>query len=69
MPTQIFVNLPVKESRPSVDEFVREAVAAGGSTYSDPKDYGFMYTHGFQDLDGQIWEVFHMDSIPPQQAA
>jgi predicted lactoylglutathione lyase len=24
-------------------------------------DYGFMYGHGFQDLDGHVWEVFYMD--------
>jgi predicted lactoylglutathione lyase len=40
---------------------VRKAVAAGGTTYADPKDYGFMYQHGFQDPDGHIWEVFYMD--------
>ena len=26
-----------------------------------PQDYGFMYGHGFQDLDGHVWEVFYMD--------
>lgn len=44
-----------------VDDLVRKAVAAGGSTYSDPKDHGFMYQHGIQDLDGHIWELFYMD--------
>jgi predicted lactoylglutathione lyase len=63
--TEVLVALSC-ESRPVVDDFVRKALAAGGSTYSDPKDYGFMYTHGFQDLDGHIWEVFHMESMPPQ---
>jgi uncharacterized protein len=49
------------ESRAKVDEMVRKAVAAGGSTYNEPQDYGFMYAHGFQDLDGHIWEPFYMD--------
>ena len=66
--TEVLVALSC-EGRAAVDEFVRKAVAAGGSTYSDPKDYGFMYTHGFQDPDGHIWEVFHMESMPPKQAA
>ena len=66
--TEVLVALS-SESRPAVDDFVRKAIAAGGSTYSDPKDYGFMYSHGFQDLDGHIWEVFHMESMPPPQAA
>ena len=65
--TEVLVALSC-ESRPSVDDFVRKALAAGGSTYNDPKDYGFMYAHGFQDLDGHIWEVFHMESMPPQAA-
>ncbi len=50
------------ESREQVDEMVGKAVAAGGSTYNAPKDHGFMYQHGFQDLDGHIWEVFSMDA-------
>jgi uncharacterized protein len=49
------------ETRGEPDELVRKAVAAGGTTYSEPKDYGFMYQHGFQDLDGHIWELIHMD--------
>ena len=48
-------------SRARVDEMVAQAVAAGGRIYSKPKDYGFMYGHGFQDLDGHVWEVFYMD--------
>jgi hypothetical protein len=23
--------------------------------------HSFMYQHGFQDLDGHIWEIFFMD--------
>lgn len=49
------------DSRAAVDDQVRKAVAAGGTTYAAPQDHGFMYQHGFQDLDGHIWEVFHMD--------
>jgi predicted lactoylglutathione lyase len=49
------------DSREQVDEIVKKAVAAGGSLYSEPKDYGFMYQHSFEDLDGHSWEVFYMD--------
>lgn len=49
------------ENREQVDMQVRKAVAAGGSTYNAPRDHGFMYGHGFQDLDGHIWELFYMD--------
>jgi predicted lactoylglutathione lyase len=49
------------ESREKVDDMVRNAVAAGGKTYNQPQDHGFMYGHGFQDLDGHIWEVMYME--------
>lgn len=49
------------ESRAEVDEIVAKAIAAGGSTYKEPNDMGFMYQHGFQDLDGHLWEVFFME--------
>jgi predicted lactoylglutathione lyase len=49
------------ESLAKVDEMVRKAVAAGGATYNRPQDHGFMYGHGFQDLDGHIWELIYME--------
>ena len=49
------------DGRAEVEETVLKAVAAGGSTYAEPKDHGFMYQHGFQDPDGHIFEVFWMD--------
>jgi len=58
--TEVLVALST-ESREKVDELVRKAVAAGGTTYNQAKDYGFMYGHGFQDLDGHIWETFYMN--------
>jgi uncharacterized protein len=58
--TEVLVCLSL-ESRANVDEIVRKAVAAGGATYSEPQDHGFMYGHGFQDLDGHIWELIHME--------
>jgi uncharacterized protein len=58
--TEVLVCLS-SESRAKVDEMVRKAVAAGGTTYNQPQDHGFMYGHGFQDLDGHIWEVIYME--------
>jgi uncharacterized protein len=49
------------ESREQVNDMIAKAVAAGGSTYKEAQDMGFMFQHGFQDLDGHIWEVFYMD--------
>jgi predicted lactoylglutathione lyase len=51
-----------------VNELVRKAVAAGGTTYAEPKDYGFMWQHGFQDLDGHMWELVYMDANAVPQA-
>ena len=48
------------ETRAEVDEIVKKAVKAGGKTYNEPKDHGFMYQHGFQDPDGHIWEYIAM---------
>ena len=48
-------------SRAEVDVMVRKAVAAGGTTPRKPVDHGFMYSHGYDDLDGHIWEVFYME--------
>jgi uncharacterized protein len=48
------------DSRDQVDDLVAKAVAAGGATHAEPKDYGFMYQHSYQDLDGHIWELVYM---------
>jgi predicted lactoylglutathione lyase len=48
-------------SKAEVDELVRKAVEAGGSTYMEPQDHGWMYQHSFADLDGHQWEIAFMD--------
>lgn len=59
--TEVLVCLSC-ESRRRVDEFVTKAVAAGAKTPSPSKDFGFMYQHGFEDLDGHLWELIHMQA-------
>ena len=55
------------ESRAEVDQLVAKAVAAGGSLYKEPIDFGFMYGHSFQDPDGHQWELMYMEpSAVPQ---
>jgi uncharacterized protein len=49
------------ESRAAVEDIVRKAVAAGGRIYNEPQDHGFMYCHGFEDVDGHQWEFAFMD--------
>lgn len=48
------------QNREEVDGLVAKAVAAGGTAHRTPQDLGFMYSHGFEDLDGHIWEFVHM---------
>ncbi len=51
------------ESREDVAELVNKAQAAGGNIPSEPQDHGFMYVHGFEDLDGHHWEACYMDMV------
>jgi predicted lactoylglutathione lyase len=64
--TEVLVCLSC-DSKEAVDDLVKKAIAAGGKTHAEPKDYGFMYQHGYMDLDGHIWELIHMDpaAVPP----
>jgi len=62
--TEVLVCLS-RDSRAAVDDMVRKAVAGGGKTYNQPQDHGFMYGHGFQDLDGHIWELIYMKPSAP----
>lgn len=58
--TEVLIALET-ESREKVDEMVSKALEAGGSLYSEPQDYGWMYQHAFADPDGHQWEVFYLD--------
>ncbi|GBU19970.1 MULTISPECIES: VOC family protein [Methylobacterium] len=49
------------ESREAVDDMLAKALAAGARPWKPAMDYGFMYGISFQDLDGHVWEVMHMD--------
>jgi predicted lactoylglutathione lyase len=64
--TEVLVSLSMA-SREAVDRHVKAALAAGATSHSEPKDHGFMYQWGFEDLDGHIWEFFWMDpnAMPP----
>ncbi|MEU7899817.1 VOC family protein [Nonomuraea sp. NPDC049152] len=48
------------DSRQRVDALVDGAVAAGGRAAGEPQDEEFMYSRGFRDLDGHLWNVLHM---------
>jgi len=63
--TEVIVTLS-RDSRAGVDSLVAKAVAAGASTPRPPQDHGFMYQHGFHDLDGHVWELVWMDPAAAQ---
>jgi len=63
--TEVLVCLQL-ESRQAVMDMVNKAVEAGGSIYKEAQDHGFMYGHGYQDLDGHLWELVHMTGAPPK---
>jgi predicted lactoylglutathione lyase len=58
--TEAIVALDV-ESRRRVDELADRALLAGGSPANKPMEQDGMYGRSFQDPDGHLWEVFHMD--------
>lgn len=61
--TEVLVCLS-RDSREQVDELVAKAVSSGGKAPREPQDHGFMYQHGFEDIDGHIWELVHMAGSP-----
>ena len=54
-------------SRAQVDQLVAKARSGGAKVPRDPQDHGFMYSHGYEDLDGHTWELVHMTGEPPKQ--
>jgi predicted lactoylglutathione lyase len=51
-------------SKEQVDDLVAKARAAGAKVPREAQDHGFMYAHGYEDLDGHTWELVHMSAMP-----
>jgi len=62
--TEVLVCLSL-DSRAEVEDIVRNAVAAGAKTPMPAQDHGFMFQHGFEDLDGHQWEYVYMQPGGP----
>ena len=63
--TEVIIALSA-ESREAVDRLVDTALANGGGPSNEPMEMDGMYERSFQDPDGHLWEVVHMDpSAPP----
>jgi uncharacterized protein len=60
--TEVLTSLSV-ERREQVDQLVARAVAAGGKPWKPTVGHGPMYVGSFQDLDGHVWELMHMQPL------
>jgi predicted lactoylglutathione lyase len=49
------------ENKEGVDKLINKALEAGGTTYKQKEDHGFMYSQSYRDLDGHIWEIMYMN--------
>ncbi|MEY4348595.1 MAG: hypothetical protein RIS43_1014 [Actinomycetota bacterium] len=49
------------ESTDEVRSIAEKAFAAGARRVNEPSDQGFMFSWGFEDLDGHLWDLFWMD--------
>ena len=58
--TEVLVCLSC-DSRAKVEATIKKAIEAGAKTPMPPQDLGFMYGHGFEDLDGHQWEFMFME--------
>lgn len=58
--TEVLIALDAA-SKEEVEQLVAKAKQAGGNIYNEPQDYGWMYQHSFEDLDGHQWEIAYMD--------
>jgi len=58
--TEVLITLD-SNSKEELKQLVEKAVALGAMVYNEPQDYGWMYQHGFADLDGHQWELAYMD--------
>jgi hypothetical protein len=48
-------------SKHAVDDLMKKVIKAGGKKSRLAQDLGWMYSLGFEDLDGHIWEAFYMN--------
>jgi uncharacterized protein len=48
-------------TRADVNRAVQTALGAGARPIGRPRDQGFMYEWGFEDLDGHTWEYVWLD--------
>ena len=55
------------DSADQVRELSEKAFALGAKQVNEPQDMGFMFSWGFEDLDGHLWDLFWMNPEHVQQ--
>ncbi|MFM6840830.1 MAG: VOC family protein, partial [Candidatus Planktophila sp.] len=58
--TEVLISVGLK-SADDVRHVTDAALEQGARRISEPEDIGFMFSWGFEDLDGHIWDLFWMD--------
>ncbi|SHM43613.1 VOC family protein [Actinacidiphila paucisporea] len=53
-----------QDTAEAVDRMGAAASAAGGEAAKHTQEASPMYTRAFRDLDGHLWEVFHLPPTP-----
>jgi hypothetical protein len=49
------------QSADQVRELTSKAIQLGARKINEPQDLGFMFSWGFEDLDGHLWDLFWMN--------
>jgi predicted lactoylglutathione lyase len=60
--TEVIVALSA-ESREKVDQMINRVIEAGGRESRESQDHGWMYGRSFEDINGHMWEIIHMDNV------
>ena len=58
--TEVLISLSC-QSKEEVTSLAEKAFTLGGQKVNEPDDMGFMFSWGFEDLDGHVWDLFWMD--------
>jgi predicted lactoylglutathione lyase len=48
-------------SADEVRTMTEKALSLGARKLNEPEDHGFMFSWGFEDLDGHLWDLFWMN--------
>lgn len=49
-------------SKQEIENIISKAKQLGALVNSEPQNYSWMYQHGFEDLDGHLWEFIYTDN-------